>query len=70
MDIKGSQTLCSRIEQAVSRQDVNQSKRLVSTNESVLVSESLCNRSHSSIGIGAFLVIEQGHALGGDWRHF
>jgi len=70
MDIKGSQALCSRVEQAVSRQDVYQSKRLVSTNESVLVSESLCNRSHSSIGIGAFLVIEQGHALCGDWRHF
>jgi len=45
---------------------VDQSKRLMSTDESVLVSESVGNSSHSSVGIGAFLVIERGH---GDGRH-
>jgi len=70
MDIKGSQAFCPRVEQAVGRQDVNQSKRLVSTNESVFVGECIRNRSHSSIGIGAFLVLKQGHALGGYGRHF
>lgn len=70
MDIESSQALSSGVEEAVSRQDLDQSKRPVSTDESVLVSEGVGNSSHSSVGIGAFLVIEQGHALGGDGRHF
>jgi hypothetical protein len=66
MDIESGQALGSEVEEAVSRQDADQSKRLMSTDESVLVGEGVGNSSHSSVGKGAFLVIE-GH---GDGRHF
>jgi len=38
---------------------VYQSKRLIGTDEGVLVCEGIGNRSHSAIGMGAFLVFQE-----------
>jgi len=70
MDIESCKTLSSGVEQAVCREDVDQSKGLVSANESIFMRKSVCNCGHSSVGISAFLVLEKGNALGGDGRHF
>lgn len=39
-------------------------------NERILVRQSVSDSSHSGVGISAFLVLEEGHALSGDGRHF
>jgi len=70
VDVECGEALSTGVEEAVSRQDVDQSERLVSANERILVRQSVSNSSHSGVGIGAFLVLEEGHALSGDGRHF
>jgi hypothetical protein len=58
MDIESSQALGSGVEEAVGRQDVDQSKLGVATNKGVFAGEGSSNSSHSSVGISAFLVLE------------
>lgn len=70
VDIKSSQALSTRVEEAIGRQDVDQSKRFVSTNDGVLVRQRIGNGGHSRVGIGAFLVLEEVNALCVERRHF
>ncbi len=49
---------------------MDQSKRLMRANEGIFMRKSVCNCSHSSVGISAFLVLEKSNALSGNRRHF
>ena len=48
---------------------MEQSKRSVSTDKRVLVCEGIGNRSHSTVGIGAFLILQERNALSCDGSH-
>jgi hypothetical protein len=57
VDVECGETLCTGNEKAVSREDLDQGKRVVGPDETVFSLESNGNSSHAGIGVRALLVL-------------
>lgn len=65
VNVKRSEPFGTRIKQAICCQNINELERVMRANEAVFSLESDCDGGHSSIGVGALLILLMCDALHG-----